>query len=273
MKIINEALDLELKEVFSIVRIRLNANDQPSHEDLNDSVITEHHLSCYINEQLAFKLVCTPEKLDALILGYLFSEGYIDHLDDIDFIYICKSGERVKVQLNKIISLNSLDHDTTSASISCGNNKKIRQAAQITTLKSLPAHPCSEETIFKLANSCNRNAALFNETGGTHCAALSVDDNEILVCEDIGRHNAVDKTIGMALTDNQDFSHAVLFTTGRIPSDMVIKAIRCGIPVIASHSAPTNAAIELARQFNLTLIGFVRGKRLNIYAGALGKPI
>lgn len=269
MKIINEALDLELKEAFSIVRIRQNANNELNHEHLNDIVITEHHLSCYINEQLAFKLVCTPEKLDALVLGYLFSEGYIDNLDDIDFIYICESGERVKVQLNKIISLNSIDHDITSESISCGNNKKIRQAAQVSELKSLPAHQCSYEIIFELAHSCNRNAALFSETGGTHCAAMCVDGNEIFVCEDIGRHNAVDKTIGMALTAKKQLIDSVLFTTGRIPSDMVFKAIRCGIPVIASHSAPTNEAIELARQFNLTLIGFVRGKRLNIYAGNL----
>lgn len=269
MKIINEALGLEVTETFSIERIRQSSDAEFSHEEINDLVITEHHLNCYINEQLAFKLVCTPEKLDALILGYLFSEGYIENLDDVNFIYICDSGERAKVQLNKVISLNKIDHDVTNESISCGNNKKIRQAALISSLKQLPPHQISYDTVFKLANACNKNAALFSETGGTHCAALSIDEDEFFICEDIGRHNAVDKTIGLVLAANKRLTNAVLFTTGRIPSDMVLKAIRCGIPVIASHSAPTNEAIAIARQFNLTLIGFVRGKRLNLYAGNL----
>lgn len=267
MKIINEALDLEVKETFSIKRIRQSADDDINCEDIDDIVIAEHHLNCFINEQLAFKLVCTPEKLDALILGYLYSEGYIEDPDDIDFIYICESGERAKVQLNKVISLNKIEHDVTGDSISCGNNKKIRQTVQVSSLNKLPPHQWSSNTVFKLANACNRNADLFSETGGTHCAAICINEKEFFTSEDIGRHNAVDKTIGLALAANQHLDHAVLFTTGRIPSDMVLKAIRCGIPVIASHSAPTNEAIEMARRFNLTLIGFVRGKRFNLYAG------
>jgi len=96
---------------------------------------------------------------------------------------------------------------------------------------------------------------------------MSISGELAFICEDIGRHNAVDKAIGQALMEEKNIAEAILFTTGRIPSDMVIKAIRSRIPVIASHSAPTDEAILLARQFNLTLIGFVRGKRMNLYAG------
>lgn len=267
MKIINEALDLELKEGFSIERLRLRANDDVNREYTNDIVIMEHHLNCFINDQLAFKLVCTPEKLDALVLGYLFSEGYIISADDINFIYICKSGERANVQLNKVLTFDKIDHDVTSESISCGNNTKIRQGAYTERLSVLSPHEWSYDTVFELADECNRNANLFFETGGTHCAAMSIDGKVVITCEDIGRHNAVDKTIGLALEAKIPLNRAILFTTGRIASDMVIKAIRCGIPIVASHSAPTNEAIELARQFNLTLVGFVRGRRLNIYSG------
>lgn len=265
MKIINELQNLNKKEKFSIKRLQLGADNAINREPMEDMVIAEHHLNGYLNDQLAFKLVCTPEKLDALVLGFLLSEGYIESTDEIEFLYVCESGERVKIQLNKPLALPALAHDTSSNSISCGNNKKIRQAAYAKSLSPLPAHEWSHETVFMLANACNRNAGLFAETGGTHCCAMSIKDELTFICEDIGRHNAVDKTIGLALIDKKNLAAAILFTTGRIPSDMVIKAIRSGIPVIASHSAPTNEAIELARQFNLTLIGFVRGRRLNIY--------
>ena len=119
MKIINEAYDLLIKENFTIERLRVGTDNEIKRECINDIVITEHHLNGFINDQLAFKLICTPEKLDALVLGFLLSEGYLDSTDDIDYIYICKSGERAKVQLKKIISLAEINHDTTSESISC----------------------------------------------------------------------------------------------------------------------------------------------------------
>ncbi|WP_373483655.1 formate dehydrogenase accessory sulfurtransferase FdhD [Acetobacterium sp.] len=267
MKIINETHSINLKEDFSIERLRLQADHQLIGEKMTDLVIVEHHLNAYINDQLAFKLVCTPEKLDALVLGFLLSEGYIKNRDEIEFIYVCESGERVKVQLNKPLALPEINHDTSSNSISCGNNRKIRQAAYAKSLIPLPIHDWSHETVLMLANACNRNAGLFAETGGTHCCAMSIGGELAFICEDIGRHNAVDKAIGQALMEEKNLTEAILFTTGRIPSDMVIKAIRSRIPVIASHSAPTDEAVLLARQFNLTLIGFVRGKRMNLYAG------
>ncbi|WP_286946961.1 formate dehydrogenase accessory sulfurtransferase FdhD [Acetobacterium sp. UBA5834] len=267
MKIINESHNLSLKESFAIERIRQSADHRLTEEKMTDMVIVEHHLNAYINDQLAFKLVCSPEKLDALVLGFLLSEGYIKNPDEIEFIYVCESGERVKVQLYKPLPLPEIDHDTGSNSISCGNNRKIRQAAYAKSLMPLPVHDWSHETVLMLANACNHNAGLFAETGGTHCCAMSIRDELAFICEDIGRHNAVDKTIGQAMIEEKNIAEAILFTTGRIPSDMVIKAIRSRIPVIASHSAPTDEAVLLARQFNLTLIGFVRGKRMNLYAG------
>lgn len=267
MKIINEAHNLSLKESFAIERIRWEADQGLTEEKMTDLVIVEHHLNAYINDQLAFKLVCTPEKLDALVLGFLLSEGYIENPGEVEFIYVCESGERVKVQLNKPLALPEINHDTASNSISCGNNRKIRQAADGKSLIPLGIHDWSPETVLTLANACNHNAGLFAETGGTHCCALSIGGELAFICEDIGRHNAVDKAIGQALLAEKNLAEAILFTTGRIPGDMVIKAIRSRIPVLASHSAPTDEAILLARHFNLTLIGFVRGKRMNLYAG------
>lgn len=199
MKIINETHNLSLKENFVIERFRQEAEQQLTDEKMTDMVIVEHHLNAYINDQLAFKLVCTPEKLDALVLGFLLSEGYIENPDEIEFIYVCESGERVKVQLYKPLPLPEIDHDTGSNSISCGNNRKIRQAAYAKSLIPLPVHDWSHETVLMLANACNRNAELFAETGGTHCCAMSIGGELAFICEDIGRHNAVDKAIGQAL--------------------------------------------------------------------------
>lgn len=265
MKIINEATHLKLYNRYRIVRSTKEANNMKN-MFLDDAVINEHHMSVFINDQLAFKMVCTPQNLDHLVLGFLLSEGYIHSCDDIEYIYICELGERVKVQLNKVINFEKMSHDAKSDATACGNNRIILRIEEDQSLKKLKTINYKLDSIFMLSDVCNRQAELFKETGGTHSCSMLTENNEILFCEDIGRHNAVDKLIGKALVDGHDLNKCILFTSGRIPSDMVIKVIRSGIPVIASHSAPTGLAIELAKAYNLCLIGFVRGKRANRYS-------
>lgn len=110
---------------------------------------------------------------------------------------------------------------------------------------------------------------LYKETGGLHAAALFAADGQLIVVkEDIGRHNAVDKVIGYALLRGIPLEDRILFTTGRASHEMVLKAVRVGIPILASVSSPTTLAVELAQRLNCTLIGYLRGTRMNIYTHA-----
>jgi FdhD protein len=107
----------------------------------------------------------------------------------------------------------------------------------------------------------------YRETGGVHSAALAEKDNILIVREDIGRHNTVDKILGYAMLNSINLSDKVILISGRISSEIVLKTIKTKIPMIVSRSAPTDQAVEHARDSNITLIGFVRGQRMNVYSG------
>ncbi|MDI3537067.1 MAG: FdhD protein [Eubacteriaceae bacterium] len=265
MEIINEADHLEMYSNHRVIRSVKESNNIKNMV-IDDPVIDEHHMNVFINEQLSFEMVCTPQYLDQLVLGFLFSEGYIYSADDVEYIYICELGQRVKVQLKEEIKLKDFVSPSKSDATACGNNRMFKSGERQESLKKLQAISFKLDSIFMLSDTCNRQAVLFKETGGTHSCAMLTPDGEVLFCEDIGRHNAVDKLIGRALVEEVDLKKCILFTSGRIPSDMVIKVVRSGIPVIASHSAPTGMAVELAKRYNLCLIGFVRGKRINRYS-------
>ena len=121
------------------------------------------------------------------------------------------------------------------------------------------------EKLFSLFKDFQKKSELYKSTGCIHCAALADSENIIFLAEDIGRHNAVDKVIGYALLNEITLRNKVLLISGRISSEMVLKAGKWKIPVIVSRSAPTSLAITLAEKIGLTVIGFLRGKRCNIY--------
>ena len=121
--------------------------------------------------------------------------------------------------------------------------------------------------IIDLMQEMGKRSELFRETGGVHSSALAREGTLVLFREDIGRHNAIDKIIGECLLSGIPFDDALLMTSGRITSEIARKAGIAGIPVIASRSAPTSLAIRMAEELDLTIVGFVRGKRMNIYTG------
>ncbi len=107
---------------------------------------------------------------------------------------------------------------------------------------------------------------IYRDTGGTHGVALAAPAGDFFFhAEDVGRHNAMDKVIGRCLMRNRDMTQMVALLSGRISFEMALKAVRAGIPILAAVSAPTSMALELAQELNLTLAGFVRGRRLNVY--------
>jgi FdhD protein len=118
-----------------------------------------------------------------------------------------------------------------------------------------------------LQSEFQRKSVLFRETGGVHSAALANGEAIRIFMADIGRHNAIDKVIGKALLSGLNLADLVMLTSGRISSEIVLKVAHCGTPILVSRSAPTDRAVEMAKQVNLTVIGFARGSRMNIYSG------
>ena len=135
-------------------------------------------------------------------------------------------------------------------------NKKINSEIKI-----------ESATILSLMNDFRNMSKNFLLTGGVHSAAIADPENIIIFREDIGRHNAIDKIIGHVVLSNKSFNKKIIITSGRISSEILLKVLKCEIPVIVSKSAPTNRAIEICRETGITLIGFARGNRMNIYSG------
>jgi FdhD protein len=125
----------------------------------------------------------------------------------------------------------------------------------------------SPEKILALMKKFQKSSLEFKKTGGVHSAALCNEKEILIFKDDIGRHNAVDKVIGEGIISEIDFTDKIILTSGRISSEILLKTNRCKIQIVASFSAPTDQSVRIARELNITLAGFVRGNRMNIYSG------
>ena len=217
----------------------------------------EHHIRIFLNSQLAMRLVCTPEHLDELIVGRLFTEGLISEPEDILGLHICAKGLEAKVLLREdtVSTLQSCEAETVS---SCCTDNKIVIKGPGGELPQLSPLAWREDAVRSLSAQVLREAPLYQVTKAVHSCALAKDGEILCLREDLGRHNALDKVIGWALINGINLSGCMLFTTGRLPTDMVSKAIRAGVPLLISKTFPTGQSIELAEKAGLTLIT-VRG--------------
>jgi FdhD protein len=221
----------------------------------------------------------TPGRDFELAAGFLFAEGVIAGRDDIARIDYCtdpnlaedERGNVVTVTLAGLITpLPGLDRRflTTSACGVCG--KESLDALRIRGCKAMPAGPIGEPAVLcSLPDRLRAAQVVFAKTGGLHAAGLFAATGELLaVREDVGRHNAVDKVVGAALLDNKIPAHdRILMVSGRASYEIMQKALVAGIPVVAAVSAPSSLAVALGRDFCMTVVGFVRGHRFNLYAG------
>lgn len=228
----------------------------------------EHELEIYINDLLTMKLVCSPDELAELVLGRLLTEGVIGGTNEVDYLYICQSGTRAKVFLNREMNKEKKD-DYVEVTPSCctGNRKWNDLFEKDETLKKTEPIKWEKEWVFALAREFSGDTSVHRATGGTHSCFLAREDRLLYCCEDIGRHNAMDKALGHALLDQVDLRQAILFTSGRVPVDMTVKAIRAEIPILISKAVPTDRAVRLAKEYGLTLIGNAREEAFTLYAG------
>ena len=222
----------------------------------------------------------TPGNDSELAAGFLFSEGILHNAAEIRAIrWSNKSngnprqlGNSVTVELNVDVDLDRLERHfyTTSSCGVCG--KSSIEAIEMQGCPVLPRNsPIVEAGVIHLLPDALRRAQpVFERTGGLHAAALFSPDGTLqLLREDVGRHNAVDKLIGAeVLAGHTPLSNQLVFVSSRASFELVQKALMAGIPILAAVGAPSSLAVETAQRFNLTLLGFVRDRRFNIYSGA-----
>jgi FdhD protein len=224
----------------------------------------------------------TPGQDADLALGFLFTEGIITGATDVDaveHVFVACSENRqntilVKLKKGLIPNLGKADRNfyMTSSCGVCGKAsiEAIRTVSAFGTMTSRAGDGIDPLVILGLPDRLASVQEVFAKTGGLHAAALfDLSGSLLMVREDIGRHNAVDKLIGAAMMDGKlPLAQAVLLLSGRASFELVQKAAMAGIPVIAAVGAPSSLSVSLAEEFGITLIGFLRNNRFNIYSGA-----
>ncbi len=234
--------------------------------DTEDIVIIEFPLTIILNNQELVTLLCSPINLDYLAIGFLFSEGLVKGKDAIKKILVDEQRGVVRVETdedNEFARELLFKRLITSG---CGKGTSFYSAASIKSQPKVESQiVVSPHEVFVLVNEFQHRSQLFRATGGVHSAALSDTKNILIFNEDIGRHNAIDRIFGECILKELPIDNHMIITSGRISSEILLKAAKGQIPIIISKTAPTNLGVRLAADLGITIIGFVRGKRMNVY--------
>ena len=229
-------------------------------------VIVESHLTIDIKEVGAYTVMCTPTDELALAAGFALAEGIIENRDDIAMIAHCPDDPQViRMQLARAPKVAAKRNLTSVSSCGICGSENIEDI-----IDSLPAvgdtlHLNTEQLVH-LPVLLQSRQQLFEHTGSAHAAALVRQGEVLALCEDIGRHTAFDKTIGSCLLRGIPTAGGAAALSGRVSFEIVVKAARAGIELLAAVSAPTTLAIRTAQRCNITLCGFVRDGRATIYS-------
>jgi FdhD protein len=233
---------------------------------VKDYVAEEKPLNIFLNKAYYATIFCSPSNLKGLALGHMLSEGILKSVEEIEEVNLKNEACHVKIKSNINIKkrLNLSKHFSRIITSACGSPWAYPYSGKLPKIKS--NLKVKAETILNSVKNLNFIAETFRKTGGVHAAAIYKKDGELVAfAEDVGRHNAVDKVIGMAALNKTDFGACFLALSGRLTGDMVLKAGRVGLPLVASLAAALDSGIAIAKDIGLTLIGFVRGNRMNIY--------
>ncbi|NIA22011.1 MAG: formate dehydrogenase accessory sulfurtransferase FdhD [Anaerolineaceae bacterium] len=235
-----------------------------------DNVSREVGLVLLVDGRVVCRLQCSPAQLEELALGFLYTAGVL--AAEAGKVPIRCEARDSEVQVDVSVGLGDRElaelRDSLVAGTACGSG--------VFSARGLDPFDCGRKIdtsyrieaarISEAMREFQKRSEIFRATGGVHSAAILGGEGLVAFAEDVGRHNAIDKVIGCCLRSGRALHDKVALTTGRLSFDLVVKAVRAGLPVVASRSAPTDAAVELAGLMNLTLIGFVRGSRMNVYS-------
>jgi len=233
-----------------------------------DYVAEEKPLYLFVNNIFWATILCSPTDLKELAIGHMLSEGILKSTEEIEEVVLKEKENSCQVKLKSGINVEDrVKLSRLQARVipsACGSGSPHQYTGKIPRVES--NLKVKAKTIFDSVNQLNFKAEGFRKTGGLHVAAIyKSDGSPIALAEDVGRHNAVDKVIGMSALKGASFDECFLALSGRMSGDVVFKAANVGLPIVASLAAALSSGIDLAEKANVTLAGFVRGNRMNIY--------
>ena len=237
-------------------------------QKIKDYVAEEGPLHLFVNSTFWATILCSPTNLKELAVGHLLSEGILKSIEEIEELNLKEKENTCMVKLKPNIRVEDrvqISRLHTRIILSaCGSGSPYQYKGLVPKIES--DLTVKAQVIFDSVNQLNFKAVGFRQTGGLHVAAIYKNDGSLVsLAEDVGRHNAVDKVIGVAALSKVDFVECFLALSGRISGDVAFKAAKVGLPIVASLAAALSSGIATAEESNVTLAGFVRGKRLNVY--------
>jgi len=252
MRIIDESTPLEEHGVRASWVMKPGCEPEQSAYDLP----AEHVVRVSVGGEPTMSLTCTPRHIVELVVGRLFTENVISGVDEIEEVRLCAGETQVLVEL-----FPSADVPANAGAVvedvgTCYVERRsvsslIRRDENLPQLDPISWTP---EDVFTLARVFKGDAPMHKKTYGAHSCYLARGSEVLYCCEDLGRHNAFDKVIGCALMDGVDLRECTVFTSGRVPTDMALKAVRARIPIMVSKAVPTDLAVRMAQEHKLTLI-------------------
>lgn len=220
---------------------------------------------CIFLEMIPYVTVMlTPKMLKEFVVGYLITEGIIESLDDIKDMEI--EPRKAYVSLKKQPDYDRLRARKNSIiTTACGTVGSVAES-NIEPIQSFLLGLVDPKLMLDLAFRLNKMSQIFRETGGTHSAILYEQGKDVVAfAEDVGRHNALDKVLGSAIMNDVNLNACILVASGRLSAEMVLKAVRGGVPIVASIAGPLTSGINIAEAAGITLVGFIRSRRMNVY--------
>ena len=248
-------------EKFPILKLTENGSSS-----MEDVVARESPLTIIFNNQELVTLLCSPTNVKYLAVGFLLSEGLLKSKDEIKRITVDDRRGVIRLETEGVEELDSTALFKRFITSGCGRGASFYSAADVQgQVKVDSLIEISTLEVLALVNEFQHRSLIYRATGGVHSAALCDTRNIILFSEDIGRHNAIDKIFGQCILHDIATDDHVIITSGRISSEILLKVAKRNIPLIVSKSAPTNLGVRLADDLGVTLVGYVRGKRMNVY--------
>jgi FdhD protein len=251
-------------------------------------VIAETPWVLYLNGREVLTFMCSPTKLHCLAIGFLYSEGLISSIEDIWQIKVFLDEHRVymffpEANLDEELHMSTCAEAGGSITVHLKHQPQFPERRVLTSgcgggitfddlsgnFTPIESDLCIEvQQLSKLMRELNYQANLYRQSRGVHTSALSDGERLLVLAEDVGRHNTLDKIRGEALLQGLSTEGCLLLTSGRISSEMITKARKMEVPLVVSRTSPTATSVQLARRWNMTLVGYARAPQLRIYTGA-----
>jgi FdhD protein len=231
-----------------------------------DEIVSEYPLTMIVNGEEFATMVCSPDYLDELVIGFLASEGVIRFKDDVKQMSIDESRGFAYVDLHVKQPISQQYFSKRFIGSCCGKSRQFYLHNDVKTAKTVMSNTkVSVQQCFHLMKAMQNGSITFQQTGGVHNAALCTANELIVTRSDIGRHNALDKIYGHCLLEKIPVRDKIIAFSGRVSSEVLLKVSKIGVGILLSKSAPTDLALKLAEDLNITVVGFIRGNTLNVY--------